>query len=205
MKRTLTFILTLALALSCLTAAAFATNAVPGQQGENERPSMPQGGPGNGNMASPQQPADAQQNGGVEQELQILVEKGIISQETLDAILKYVEENRPELPDGAPNQQNGEQLGSMPQTPDGNQPGNPPEKPEGNDFSNAPEKPNGETPPSSPDGSNSQVPADGIPHSMLSRELLDDLLEASIITQEEYDAIFSYQQTSEAADASLEE
>ena len=168
-------------------------------------------------MTQPQQP----EGSSPDQALQVLVEKGIISQETLDAILKYMEENRPELPENNGNrQQPGDapampsQDGSAPQKPDnapdgGQRPdGTPPQMPNGNapampnQDSNPPQKPESDqngNPPAMPDG---EAPADGeAPQMMLSQELLDDLLEAGVITQEEYDAIVAYQQTYEADQA----
>ena len=86
MKRTLSMITAVALTASCFS-AAFADSS-------NTPPAMP--GNGNTSMFQP----------GSSQSLQTLVTGGIISQETLDAILKYLEENPstpPEKPDGAPN------------------------------------------------------------------------------------------------------
>ena len=85
MKRTLSMITAVALTASCFS-AAFADSS-------NTPPAMP--GNGNTSMFQP----------GSSQSLQTLVTGGIISQETLDAILKYLEENPstpPEKPDGAP-------------------------------------------------------------------------------------------------------
>lgn len=190
MKRTLSLIVALAIAVSCF-AVAFADST--------EKQS---GTPGDGNVTQPQQP----EGSSPDQALQVLVEKGIISQETLDAILKYMEENRPELPENngsrqqpgdapAMPSQNGSQKpdGTPPQMPNGNAPAMP------NQDSNPPQKPESDqngNPPAMPDG---EAPADGeAPQMMLSQELLDDLLEAGVITQEEYDAIVAYQQTYEA-------
>ncbi len=89
--------------------------------------------------------------------LQTLVDEGLISQETLTAILNYMKENQPAMPDG---QQPGGDPSAMP---DGQQPGG--------------------DPPAMPDGQQSGV--------MLSQTLLSDLLNAGILTQDEYDAILA--------------
>lgn len=117
MKRTLSLIVTLAIAVSCF-AAAFADST--------EKQS---GTPGDGNVTQPQQP----EGSSPDQALQVLVEKGIISQETLDAILKYMEENRPELPENNGSRQ---QPGDAPAMP--NQDSNPPQKPENDQNGNPP-------------------------------------------------------------------
>lgn len=95
---------------------------------------------------------------GSSQSLQTLVTGGIISQETLDAILKYLEEN----------------------------PSTPPEKPDGGQPENAP---NGGIN-AKPDG----APSGGM---MLDDQTLSALLDAGIITQEEYDAIAAFLQSSQ--------
>ena len=170
MKRTFRIITAwvLVLTLCCVTAAA----AQPESNGNR-----PSGFPDTGMM--PQGNGDG---------LQVLVDEEIISQETLDAILKFMEENRPELPDGT----------------DGNQPGNPPEKPDGAQDG-APQMPGGQKPdgmPEMPGGGQSgnmpAMPNGGGQMLMLSQEMLDQLLEAGIIIQEEYDAILAFLQ-SEAA------
>ena len=137
MKRTLSMITAVALTASCFS-AAFA-------DGSNTPPAMP--GNGNTSMYQP----------GSSQSLQTLVTGGIISQETLDAILKYLEEN----------------------------PSTPPEKPDGGQPDNAP---NG--------GINAKP--DGAPNGgmMLDDQTLSALLDAGIITQEEYEAIAAFLQSS---------
>lgn len=137
MKRTLSMITAVALTASCFS-AAFADSS-------NTPPAMP--GNGNTSMSQP----------GSSQSLQTLVTGGIISQETLDAILKYLEEN----------------------------PSTPPEKPDGGQPDNAP---NGGIN-TKPDGN-----APGI--MMLDDQTLSALLDAGIITQEEYEAIAAFLQSS---------
>ena len=100
--------------------------------------------------------------------LQVLVEKGIISQETLEAILTYLEANQPEAPQG----QGAEQP---PEKPDGQQPGN---------DGDAPQMPEGQQPDSM-----------GM---LLPQDVLDQLLKDGILTQSEYDAIEDLQQQSDA-------
>lgn len=138
MKRTLSMITAVALTASCFS-AAFADSS-------NTPPAMP--GNGNTSMFQP----------GSSQSLQTLVTGGIISQETLDAILKYLEEN----------------------------PSTPPEKPDGGQPDNAL---NGGIN-AKPDG----VPSGGM---MLDDQTLSALLDAGIITQEEYEAIAAFLQSSQ--------
>ena len=93
---------------------------------------------------------------GSSQSLQTLVTGGIISQETLDAILKYLEEN----------------------------PSTPPEKPDGGQPDNAP---NG--------GINAKPDGNAPGGMMLDDQTLSALLDAGIITQEEYKAIAAFLQS----------
>ena len=136
MKRTLSMITAVALTASCFS-AAFADSS-------NTPPAMP--GNGNTSMFQP----------GSSQSLQTLVTGGIISQETLDAILKYLEEN----------------------------PSTPPEKPDGGQPDNAP-------------GGDANAKPDGAPSGgmMLDDQTLSALLDAGIITQEEYEAIAAFLQS----------
>lgn len=154
MKRTLSMITAVALTASCFS-AAFADSS-------NTPPAMP--GSGNTSMFRP----------GSSQSLQTLVTGGIISQETLDAILKYLEENPstpPEKPDGG--QPDNAPNGGINAKPDGNAPGGM--------NGGAPEKPDG-------------APSGGM---MLDDQTLRALLDAGIITQEEYDAIAAFLQSSQ--------
>ncbi len=186
MKRTLRMItvLALVLALCCVTAAATGSDA---SQAGGDKPSASQN-----DMTPPQ--------GGGEAELQVLVEQGIISQDTLDAILKFMEENRPALPEGdngqngtPPEKPDGQQSGNAPQMPNGQQPGNAPQMPDGQQPGNAPQMPDGHQPgdaPQMPDEGGQRMP-------MLNQELLEQLLDADVITQDEYDAILAFQQASQ--------
>lgn len=195
MKHTLRMItvLALVLALCCVTAAAAGTET--SQSGGSDRPAASQDA-----MTPPQ--GDGQPGN----DLQILVEQGIISQDTLDAILKFMEENRPELPEGD-NNQNGAQPGNAPEKPDGQQPGNAPEMPNGQQSGDAPQMPDGQQPGSAPQMPNGQQPgsAPEMPDEggqrlpMLSQELLDQLLKADVITQDEYEAILDFQQDAKDA------
>lgn len=153
MKRTLSMITAVALTASCFS-AAFADSS-------NTPPAMP--GNGNTSMFQP----------GSSQSLQTLVTGGIISQETLDAILKYLEENPstpPEKPDGGQpdNALNGGANGKPDGAPSDGMNGGAPEKPDGN----------------APGGM------------MLDDQTLSALLDAGIITQEEYDAVAAFLQSS---------
>ena len=87
------------------------------------------------------------------------VADGTISQETYEAITKFMEENKPELPEGMAE-------GERPELPEGAEEGERPELPEGAEEGELPEMKEGEGP-----------------------DLLKDLLEAGVITQEEYDAL----------------
>lgn len=187
MKHTLRMItvLALVLALCCVTAAAAGTET--SQSGGSDRPAASQDA-----MTPPQ--GDGQPGN----DLQVLVEQGIISQDTLDAILKFMEENRPELPEGD-NNQNGAQPGNAPEKPDGQQPGNAPEMPNGQQSGDAPQMPGGQQPGSAPQMPNGQQPGSSPDEGsqrlpMLSQELLNQLLEADVITQDEYEAILDFQQ-----------
>lgn len=154
MKRTLSMITAVALTASCFS-AAFADSS-------NTPPAMPENG-----STSMFQP-------GSSQNLQTLVTGGIISQETLDAILKYLEENPstpPEKPDGG--QPDNAPNGGINAKPDG--------APSGGMNGGAPEKPDGNAP-------------GGM---MLDGQTLSALLDAGIITQEEYDAIAAFLQSSQ--------
>lgn len=135
MKRTLSMITAVALTASCFS-AAFADSSTP--------PAMP--GNGNTSMSQP----------GSSQSLQTLVTGGIISQETLDAILKYLEEN----------------------------PSTPPEKPDGGQPDTAPGGDANPRPDDAPNGG--MMPDD---------QTLSALLDAGIITQEEYDAVAAFLQS----------
>lgn len=198
MKRTLRMItvLALVLALCCVTAAATGSDA---SQAGGDKPSASQN-----DMTPPQ--------GGGEAELQALVEQGIISQDTLDAILKFMEKNRPALPEGdngqngtPPEKPDGRQSGNAPQMPDGQQPGNAPQMPDGQQSGNAPQMPDGQQPGDAPQMPDGQQPGDapqmpdegGQRMSMLNQELLEQLLDADVITQDEYDAILAFQQASQ--------
>ncbi len=138
MKRTLSMITAVALTASCFSAAFADSSSTP--------PAMP--GNGNTSMSQP----------GPSQSLQTLVTGGIISQETLDAILKYLEEN----------------------------PSTPPEKPDGGQPDTAP-------------GGDANAKPDGAPSGgmMPDDQTLSALLDAGIITQEEYEAIAAFLQSSQ--------
>ncbi len=191
MKRMLA--ITLALSLSCMSGAIAeeSTSSVP-TESVTESASMATG-------------------------LQELVEKGIISQETLDAINAYLAANQPEMPSGTTGDQS---AGNPPSMPEGEQPGggngqssdNPPAQPDGDQSGteqpsgNPPAMPNGDqssteqpsgNPPAKPEGDQSgtggsapEIPGSGQPMGMmLSQNQLEALLSNSIITQDEYEAI----------------
>lgn len=155
MKRTLSLIAALAIAVSCF-AAAFADST--------EKQS---GTPGDGNVTQPQQP----EGSSPDQALQVLVEKGIISQETLDAILKYMEENRPELPENNGSRQQPGDAPAMPSQDGSSAPQKPDNAPDGGQKpdgtlpnGNAPAMPNQDSnPPQKPENDQNGNPPSGGP------------------------------------------
>ncbi len=182
MKRKLAMFMAIILMIGCFTGAV----------AENAAPDMP---------AFDAQPDSIWQK---------LADEGVISEETLSAIQQYLQENRPDMPEGngqsgsgapempdnngqsdsgAPEMpDNSGQSGAAPEKPDGSQPdgerpNDAPEMPGGNqpDGSGAPEMPNGNGQP------NGNQPGGA----MISESLLNDLLNAGVITQAEYDAILA--------------
>ena len=151
MKRTMALTLTLALALGC-PALAMADGT----------------GTGSTDGAAPDGATSMSASTG----LQALVDEGIISQETLDAITAYLEAN-----------QSGMQGGEG---------GNPPAKPDGEQSG---QSTTGGTSGTSEQGGSSDQPAGQPGGGMgmgLSDESLEQLLEEGIVTQEEHDAIAEY-------------
>lgn len=110
------------------------------------------------------------------------VEDGVISQETCDAIEEYIKENAPDKPDDAADSSERPEPPARPDD-DGTEP---PEKPEG-DESEPPELPE--------DGEH----IDGIPG--LTEELLDALLDAGIITEDEYEALLELVPAADVSEA----
>ncbi len=200
MKRTLIMLLVLTLVFSCFAAAMAEDGNAPERKPRNENAGMPDGGkPGDGERpempefdgqtgARPMQggetdgmtpPAEPGENGGMMggrpgrgMDFETLEKKGIISEETLTAILEYMEANRLDDADGRPD--------TAPEKPDGERPDDAPEKPEGG---------RSEATPKIPEGERTEPPV------MFNTELLDKLLEEGIITQSEYDAIIALQQS----------
>ena len=168
MKRKLAMFMAIILMIGCFTGAV----------AENAAPDMP---------ALDAQPDSIWQK---------LADEGVISEETLSAIQQYLQENRPDMPEGngqsgsgAPEMpDNSGQSSAAPEKPDGSQPdgerpNDAPEMPDGNqpNGSGAPEMPNGNGQP------NGNQPGGA----MISESLLNDLLNAGVITQAEYDAILA--------------
>lgn len=110
------------------------------------------------------------------------VEDGVISQETCDAIEEYIKENAPDKPDDAADSSERPEPPARPDD-DGTEP---PEKPEGYE-SEPPELPE--------DGEH----IDGIPG--LTEELLDALLDAGIITEDEYEALLELVPAADVSEA----
>ena len=100
-------------------------------------------------------------NGPVMVDFDALAQAGVISQDTCDRIKAYMEANKPADPPADDGR-----------TPSGEQPGDLPEQPDG-------KAPSGDRPADPP--ADGDAPAEG--------GLLKDLLDAGVITQEEYDAI----------------
>ncbi len=200
MKRTLIMLLLLALVFSCFAAAMAENGNAPERKprkenadmpdgeksGEGERPEIPvfDGQAGTAPMHGSETdgmalPAEPGENGGMMggrpgsgMDFETLVKKGIISEETMTAILEYIEANRPDDTEGRPD--------------------NAPEKPEGERPDDAPEKPEGGRPdvaPEIPEGEQTEPPV------IFNTELLDKLREEGIITQSEYDTIIALQQS----------
>lgn len=172
MKRIFTIIIALALMLSSF-AVSFAEEAATDttqqsaiqQQANGDQPAPDSNGPINGTapgMPNGEKPFD--------KELASLVEQGVISKETSEAISKYLEENRPEMPENGQMPQNGEK----------------PDAPA-----------NGEIPEAPADGRMPDAPMDG---GLLSSEMLTKLLDAGVITQNEYDAISALNTSADAND-----
>lgn len=173
MKRKLAMFMAIILMIGCFTGAV----------AENAAPDMP---------AFDAQPDSIWQT---------LVDEGIISEETMAAIQQYMQENRPDMPEGngqsgsgAPEMpDNNGQRGAAPEKPDGDRPSDVPEMPNNNGQPNdggAPEMPGGSGAPEMPNG-NGQPNGNQPGGAMISESLLNDLLNANIITQAEYDAILA--------------
>ncbi len=136
--------------------------------------------------------------------LQYLADEGVISQDTLDAIVAYLDANgislsdgmggdMPQMPDGEPPEK---PDGEAPQKPDGEPNGDAPEKPNGEQGGDMPEKPDGE-----PNGEASEKPGGDMPQmpeAFISEDILAELLENNVITQSDYDAISEYRQSNRA-------
>ena len=182
MKRKLAMFMAIILMIGCFTGAV----------AENAAPDMP---------AFDAQPDSIWQK---------LADEGVISEETLSAIQQYLQENRPDMPEGngqsgsgAPEMpdNNGQSDSGAPEMPDNSgQSGAAPEKPDGSQPdserpNDAPEMPDGNQPggsgaPEMPNG-NGQPNGNQPGGAMISESLLNDLLNANIITQAEYDAILA--------------
>ena len=155
-----------------------------GQAPSGEQPSgqahngqMPSGDPPeklNGEMPSGEQPSGQPPfgqgpagNGPVMVDFDALAQAGVISQDTCDRIKAYMEANKPADPPANDGR-----------APSGKQPGDLPEQPDG-------KAPSGDRPADPP--ADGDAPAEG--------GLLKDLLDAGVITQEEYDAINAARKT----------
>ncbi len=132
-------------------------------------------------------------------QLQYLVDDGVIAQNTLDAIVTYMEANGLTLSNGPggemPDMPEGQQSGSVPEMPDGEQGGNAPEMPDGEQSGSAPEMPDGEQSGNAPEMPSGEMPSGGMggmPNAILSEDILTELLENGVITQSDYDAITEY-------------
>jgi hypothetical protein len=130
-------------------------------QGDKGRASQNQAPQGNQNRAS-----QNQEHGRLFIDFEACVKDGTISQETYDAIKKYMDENKPERPAAE-----GEEDSKL-EMKDGEKPedGEKQEKGEKAEAGEKPELPEDSEKPEKPD-------------------LLKDLLDAEVITQDEYDAL----------------
>ncbi len=210
MKKTFAIILALAVACS-LSVAAFAD----GPQGGNfqQMPGNFQQGQGGPNMGSQPPQMNGQAPSGEAPEMNgqppemngqapfgasafidfdALAEEGVISEETLEKIKAYMEENKPDdlpemngqAPSGAqaPSDEAPEMNGQPPEM-NGQAPGMNGQRPEMNG-----QAPNGEKPEDLPE-MNGEAPAFDGENPENVNGLLGDLLSAGVITQSEYDAI----------------
>lgn len=105
-----------------------------------------------------------------------LLEDGVIDEETYNAIEAYLKENAPEKPEGETDETQ-----------------QPPEKPEGgqDDAQQPPEKPDGET-----DDDSAEKPELPEIGGVLDEVQLKSLLDAGVITQEQYDALLELLESS---------
>ena len=207
-------LIALFLALSLLMTAAFAlaeettdasapaqqTQAVPGDLPAGTPPDgAPTGmppfggfgpmGPDRRGPANGQAPNDEPVN----IDFDVLVAQGIISQETADSISAYLSEHTPtgEKPADLPELPSGEKPADAPELPSGEKPADAPELPSGEKPADAPELPSGEKPADAPELPSGEKPAD-LPEMKGNQPqtgILNDLLQAGIITQAEYEAI----------------
>ncbi len=208
MKKALAIICAVAAVLS-LSAAAFADG--PSQRQASGFPHQMSGnfGQGQGTEMGGQPPMmDGQRQSGTPAfaDFDALLEDGVISQDTYDRIQAYMEENTPEdLPE-----MNGEapEMGSRPpmmngQAPDGEAPADRPERPEfggeapefggeAREFGGEAPEFDGEAPEFDGEAPefDGEAPELGDENSFVNG-LLNDLLEAEVITQDEYDAMIA--------------
>ena len=149
----------------------------------NQNANAPTDGNQNGSApAQGTQPMDGNQQPGQAPGLvsfEALLQNGVITQETYDAIMAYMQQNQPaEAQNGA----------VPPALPEGDTNGNPPVLPEGSDNGN---------PPTLPDNADGSMvpPVNG---------LLQDLMTAGVLTQEQVDAITAWMATQAPATAAEE-
>ena len=142
----------------------------PADNGNGQAPEMNGQAPQMGeNGQPPQMNGKGPEDGFGFIEFKDYVEDGTISQETYDAITKFMEENKPDLPEGM-------EEGERPELPEGVKNGEKAELPEGAKEGERPEMKEGEGP-----------------------DLLKDLLEAGVITQEEYDTLAAAREANKPA------
>ena len=166
MKKRYAVIMAAAMMTGVMAATALAEG--PGMDG-GQQMSGPQI-PGDNEMGQPpQMNGKGPEDGFGFIEFKDYVEDGTISQETYDAITKFMEENKPDLPEGM-------EEGERPELPEGVKNGEKPELPEGAKEDERPEMKEGEGP-----------------------DLLKDLLEAGVITQEEYDTLAAAREANKPA------
>lgn len=170
-----------------------APNNQQGQQPNGQTPNGQQGQQPNGqapNGQQGQQPSGQAPNGQTPMarlSLKTLLSNNVISQETYDAIAAYLKENAPEKPTDNDNAPSGDTTQTPPE-----KPADDTSAPSDNNAQTPPEKPsdaadngqNGGNPPAQPMNGEASDMEDSVDSAML-----ENLLKANIITQEQYDAI----------------
>lgn len=159
------------------------------QNGQNQAPDMNGQQPNKGAQNNPQKPNGQNQkpddqNAPKDEPSRVdtkkLLEDGVIDEDTYNAIEDYLKQNAPEKPEDS-EQEDGRQPSEKPENEQDNTQ-QPPEKPEGEQADDDTEKP--------------ELPEIG---GGLDEVQLKSLLDAGVITQEQYDALLELLESSEKA------